>query len=144
MSLNKILLIGNVGQDPQIRTAGENKVASLTLATTEKRKDKTGNVISETEWHNVVIWGKLADVVEKYVSKGSQLYVEGKIKTEKYTDKEGTDRYSTKVYASSLQLLGGRPEGQTSHPRPETQNTSSVPHPITVDDVPDDDSDLPF
>ena len=143
MSLNKILLIGNVGQDPQIRTAGENKVASLTLATTEKRKDKTGNVISETEWHNVVIWGKLADVVEKYVSKGSQLYVEGKIKTEKYTDKEGTDRYSTKVYASSLQLLGGRPEGQTSQPRPETQNTS-VSHPNAVDDIPDDDSDLPF
>ena len=142
MSLNKILLIGNVGQDPQIRTAGENKVASLTLATTEKRKDKTGNVISETEWHNIVIWGKLADVVEKYVSKGSQLYVEGKIKTEKYTDKEGTDRYSTKVYASSLQLLGGRPEGQASQPRPETQSTSSVPHPTTEDDVPDDD--LPF
>ena len=140
MSLNKILLIGNVGQDPQIRTAGENKVASLTLATTEKRRDKAGNAISETEWHNIVIWGKLADVVEKYVSKGSRLYVEGKIKTEKYTDKEGTDRYSTKVYASSLQLLGGRPEGQTSQQRPETQNVSSIPHPITEDD----DSDLPF
>ena len=86
MSLNKILLIGNAGRTPDIRAVGDTKVASFTLATTERYKGKDGNVREETEWHNIAVWGKLADVVETYVDKGTQLYVEGRIKTEKYTD----------------------------------------------------------
>ena len=140
MSLNKIHLIGNVGQEPQVRTAGDQKVASFTLATTEKRKDKSGNPIQETEWHNIVIWGKLAEVAEKYVTKGTALYVEGKIKTEKYT-KDGQDRYVTRVVASSFQMLGGKKEESAPAPqqRPQHQTT-----PLVDGVVEPDDSDLPF
>jgi single-strand DNA-binding protein len=139
MSLNKILLIGNCGQVPQIRTVGENKVANFTLATTEKYKDR-----EETEWHNVAVWGRLAEVVEKYVDKGTQLYVEGRIKTEKYT-KDGQDKFITRIMASSLQLLGRKPDGQSapaSAPAPQ-QRPQYKTTPI-VDDLPDDDSGLPF
>ena len=139
MSLNKIQLIGNVGQEPQVRTAGDQKVASFTLATTEKRKDKSGNPIQETEWHNIVIWGKLAEVAEKYVTKGTALYVEGKIKTEKYT-KDGQDRYVTRVVASSFQMLGGKQENNApAQQRPQHQTT-----PLVDGVVEPDDSDLPF
>jgi len=141
MSLNKILLIGHVGKPVEVRTVGDSKVASFTLATTEKYRDRNGEVKENTEWHNIVIWGKLADVAEKYVQKGTQLYIEGKLKTEKYTANDGTDRYTTKVYALSMQLLGGKPDGQQNQApqqRPQYQTT-----PI-VDDLPPDDTGLPF
>lgn len=138
MSLNKILLIGNVGQDPQVRTVGDQKVATFTLATTEKRKDKSGNPIQETEWHNITIWGKLAEVAEKYVTKGTPLYVEGKIKTEKYTDKEGNEKFATRILASSFQLLGGKPDGAApAQVRPQTT-------PLINGVVEPEDNDLPF
>lgn len=139
MSLNKIQLIGNVGQEPQVRTAGDQKVASFTLATTEKRKDKSGNPIQETEWHNIVIWGKLAEVAEKYVTKGTMLYIEGKIKTEKYT-KDGQDRFMTRIVASSFQMLGGKREESAPAPQQRQQYETT---PI-VDDLPPDDTGLPF
>lgn len=105
-SLNKVELIGHVGKDPEIKMAGNVKIANLTLATTEKWKDKSsGEMQSVTEWHRLVFFNKLADVVEKYVSKGSLIYVEGKIKTEKYTDKTGVEKYATKILANSMQLL---------------------------------------
>lgn len=144
MSLNKVLLIGNVGSDANIRTVGDRKVASFNLATTEKRKDKDGNIIQETEWHSIVIWGNLAEVVEKYVGKGSQLYIEGKIKTEKYTDKEGNEKYVTRIYASSLQLLGSKKEESApipAAPAPAPQRPKSTPIPPAGDP---EDGDLPF
>lgn len=140
MSLNKVLLIGNCGQAPQIRTVGENKVANFTLATTEKYKDR-----EETEWHNVAVWGRLAEVVEKYVDKGTQLYVEGRIKTEKYT-KDGQDKFITRIMASSLQLLGRKPDGQSapaSAPQERFDPHAVKTTPI-VDDLPPDDDGLPF
>lgn len=137
MALNKILLIGNVGRDPEIRQAGDNKVASFTLATTEKYRDRSGQTAENTEWHNIVIWGKLAEVAEKYVTKGTQLYIEGKIKTEKYTANDGTDRFSVKVYASSLQLLGGKKEGAEQRPsQPAYQNGYSGASSSVVGDMP--------
>lgn len=142
MSLNKILLIGNAGRTPDIRAVGDTKVASFTLATTERYKGKDGNVREETEWHNIAVWGKLADVVEKYVDKGTQLYVEGRIKTEKYTDAQGVEKYAVKVIASSLQLLGKKEGG--SAPAAQLQQSSgyqSTPMPPAGD--PQDD-DLPF
>jgi single-strand DNA-binding protein len=139
------MIIGNVGQDPQIRTVGENKVANFTLATTEKYKGKDGNMVAETEWHNVAVWGKLAEVVEKYVAKGTQVYVEGKVKSERYTDKEGNDRVMVRVIASSLQLLGSKSDTQSASAAPQTpapqQKFKTTPLP-TVDEAPDDD--LPF
>ena len=146
MSLNKIMLIGNAGQDPQIRTVGENKVANFTVATTEKYKGKDGNVVAETEWHSVVVWGKLAEVVEKYVKKGTQVYVEGKIKSEKYTDREGNDRVMVRVIASSLQLLGGKPETQSAPtPAPQEQRKPLYQQTTALPGAGEpDDSDLPF
>ena len=139
MSVNKVILIGNVGQEPQIRTVGDQKVATFNLATTERFKGKDGNMVESTEWHNVTIWGKLAEVVEKYVSKGTQLYVEGKIKTEKYT-KDGQDRFITRIVASSLQLLGGKKEESApAQQRPQYQTT-----PLIDGVVEPEDDDMPF
>ena len=100
--LNKVILIGNVGKEPEVRAFPDTKVANLTLATTEKFKDKQGNLQDATEWHNLQVWGKLAEIVEKYVKKGAQIYVEGKIKQESYKSYRDweTDRKSTRLNSS--------------------------------------------
>lgn len=151
MSVNRVTLIGRVGQDANIRTVGDQKVASFNLATSEKYKGKDGNVVEQTEWHSITIWGKLAEVVEKYVTKGTQLYIEGKLKTEKYTDSTGTEKYVTRIIANTMQLLGGKPEGQPAQQsaapkvqqKPAYQNKfGSTPIP-NDDDLPEGDG-LPF
>ena len=143
MSLNKILLIGNCGQSPQIRTVGDSKVAQFNLATTERFKGKDGQMREETEWHNVSVWGKLAEVIEKYVDKGSQLYVEGRIKTEKFKGNDGADKYVTRIVASTLQLLGKK-DSQSAPQSPAPQQRQQHKTTPIVDDLPPDDSGLPF
>ena len=121
MSLNKVMLIGNVGNDPEVRylesnpqnPAGAVKVATLRLATTERYRDRSGEPRENTEWHNVVVWRNNADVAEKFVHKGSQIYIEGKLRTRQWTDQTGNKRYTTEVVADTLQLLGKRPEGES-------------------------------
>ena len=112
--INKVILIGNVGQDPEIRYTGDAnngaKVATIRLATTERYRDRNGNPQEHTEWHNVVVWRNQADVVEKYVKKGTQLYIEGRIRTRSWDDQSGNKRYTTDIVADTLQLLGRRPE----------------------------------
>ncbi|MBO7322578.1 MAG: single-stranded DNA-binding protein [Bacteroidales bacterium] len=145
MSLNRAILIGRVGGNPQIRTVGDQKVASFSLATSEKYKGKDGNLVESTEWHNISIWGKLAEVVEKYVTSGSQLYVEGKIKTEKYTDKEGAEKFITRILGSTLQMLGGKSENQSQpQEEPKRFDPRAVKTTPIVDDLPPDDDGLPF
>ena len=107
MSVNKVILVGRVGQEPNVRMVGDKKVATINLATSEKYKGRDGNLVETTEWHSVVLWDRLADVAEKYVTKGTQLYIEGKIKTEKYTDKEGNEKFAVRIKADSMQMLGG-------------------------------------
>lgn len=144
MSVNKVILVGRCGGDAMVRMAGDKKVATVNLATSEKYKGRDGNLVESTEWHSVVLWDKLAEVAEKYVTKGTQLYVEGKIKTEKYTDKEGNDRFVTRIKADSLQLLSGTKPQESAPayaPSPAPQPVRSVP---IVDDLPPDDSGLPF
>jgi single-strand DNA-binding protein len=131
MSLNKIMLIGRVGGDPQVRTVGENKVANFTLATTEKFKDR-----EETEWHNIAVWGKQAETIEKYVEKGMMLYVEGRIKTEKY-NKDGQERETKRIQASTFQMLSKKEGASAPQSRPQ-----STPLPTT--DFADPSDDLPF
>lgn len=137
--VNKVMIIGRVGQTPQVRTVGENKVANFTVATTEKYKDR-----EDTEWHNIAVWGKLADVVEKWVDKGMMVYIEGKIKTEKYT-KDGQDKFVVRIMASSLQMLSKKedsaPAAKSSQPSYQN-NYGSTPIPGAGE--PEDDSDLPF
>lgn len=143
MSLNRVMLIGRCGKDAEVRTVGDNKVASFTLATTEKYKDRNGQLQENTEWHNIVIWGKLAEVAERYVQKGSQLFIEGKIKTEKYSGNDGVEKYTTKIYASSMQLLGNKQDGQSA-PAPAPQQRPQYATTPIVDDLPPDDTGLPF
>ena len=109
MSLNKAMLIGNVGRDPEVRyLEGNNgaKVATFTLATTERYRDRNGETRENTEWHNIVAWRNTADVVEKFVRKGTQLYIEGRIRTRSWDDQGGNKRYTTEIIADTLQLLG--------------------------------------
>lgn len=104
--LNQVNLIGTVGNDPEVRALqGGAKVASLRLATTERYKDRDGNKHEETEWHNIVIWNKSAEFAEKYIHKGANLFVSGKLRTRQWTDQSGNKRYSTEVVAEIIQLL---------------------------------------
>jgi single-strand DNA-binding protein len=108
-SVNKVILVGNLGRDPELRylPSGE-QVANITIATSSKYKNKTGELVEETEWHRVTFFGKLADIVGQYLKKGSSIYVEGRIKTRKYTDKDGVEKYATDIIANEMQMLGGR------------------------------------
>ena len=111
-SINKVILIGNLGKDPEIRhLEGGVAVARFSLATSETYKDKTGNKVDRTEWHNIVLWRGLAEVAEKYLKKGQSVYIEGKIRTNNYQDKEGIQRYSTEIVADNMTMLGGRGDG---------------------------------
>ena len=121
MSLNKVMLIGNVGRDPNVRyLEGNNpgaqgrKVATFTLATTERFRDRSGETRENTEWHNIVAWGQPADVCERFVHKGTQLYIEGRLRTRKYTDSQGVEKYTTEINVDTLQLLGRRDDNYQS------------------------------
>jgi single-strand DNA-binding protein len=124
MALNKVMLIGNVGNDPEIRYLDSNpqspqgnaKVASFRLATTERYRDRNGETRENTEWHSIVAWRSNADLVEKFVHKGSQIYIEGKLRTRQWTDQTGNKRFTTEVQADNIQLLGKR----TDAPQPGT------------------------
>lgn len=123
------MLIGNVGKDPEVRyldgnngMSGNAKVATLTLATTERYRDRNGSEIREkTEWHNIVAWRSLADLAEKFIRKGTQIYVEGKLTTRSWTDQSGNKRYTTEVVADSIQLLGKRSDNTAYQAQPQMQ-----------------------
>ena len=149
MSLNKTLLIGHVGQMEIKSFDGQNgprKCATFSLATTERYKDRSGNIVNNTEWHNIVSWNH-AELCEKYVQKGTQLYVEGKLRTRSWEDKSGNKRYVTEIMADSLQLLGKKENSQGEQTqqqapvqqRPQQHQTTAMPYPTETDD-----SDLPF
>lgn len=107
-SLNKAMILGNVGADPELRyTAGGQAVITLSVATSDRWKDKDGNEQDRTEWHKIVVWGKQAEQCHKYVGKGKQILVEGRIQTRKYDDKDGVTRYSTEIVADRVTFLGG-------------------------------------
>ena len=115
MSVNKAIILGNVGNDPEIKTFDNgNKVANFSIATSEKWTDKQGEKQEQTEWHNVAVFGKLADIVESYVKKGQQLYIEGKIKTRSWEDADGQKKYMTEIalygFDDTLQMLGKKEE----------------------------------
>jgi len=107
--VNKVILVGHLGKDPEVRhLEGGNSVANFTLATNDYYKDKQGTRIERTEWHNIAAWRGLAELAEKYLKKGSQVYVEGKLRTRQYQDKDQQTRYITEIVADEISLLGGR------------------------------------
>lgn len=139
--VNKVILLGNLGKDPEIRHLESGRsVANFTLATSEVYKNKEGNKVTNTEWHNVVLWTPLAEVADKYLKKGNQVYIEGKITTRSYDDKEGNKRYITEVVGREMTLVGGRPDGGNSSPEPQntqaTDAASFAPEPADLDDLP--------
>ncbi len=163
-SVNKVILVGNLGRDPEIRylPSGE-PVANITLATSSKYKSKTGEMVEETEWHRVTFFGKLAEIVSQYLKKGRSVYVEGRIKTRKYTDKDGIEKYATDIIANEMQMLGNRegmgepagddggydsaPRRPASAPRaqaPAAAPARQAPAPKPASGFDDMDDDIPF
>ncbi len=153
--INKAILVGNLGKDPEIRTLESGvKVAQFSLATTESYKDSAGNWQDKTEWHNIVMWRFLAERAEKYLHKGSQVYIEGKITNRQYQDKEGNTRYISEIVAEKFMMLGKREGGGGSFPPPPTAEdappevkttqakSSQVSEPEDISAEPTDD--LPF
>lgn len=147
MSVNKVILVGNVGADPEVRHLDNNvAVTNLRLATSESYLAKNGERVTTTEWHNIVLWRGLAEMAEKYIRKGKQLYVEGRIRTRSYDDKDGQKKYITEIYGDVVRLLGSR-ETQSSDSTSETQYPKETSSPNQVEapefgEQPDDD--LPF
>ena len=137
-TLNKVILIGRVGADPEVRyMPSGNAVANVRLATNETYKDKnTGQNQDQTEWHRVVMYGKLAEIVGQFVQKGKLIYIEGRIRTNKWQDQSGQDRYSTEIIANEMQLLGsgtggsGRDEGSGNFAQPVSQNNRPAIEPV--------------
>ena len=115
-SINKVILIGNLGRDPEMRYTADSNTAicSITLATSRRYKDSQGQLQEETEWHRVVMFGRQAEVAAQYLHKGSSVYIEGRLRTRKYTGKDGIERYATDIISETMQFLGGRPNGGTS------------------------------
>ena len=153
-SINKVILIGRLGKDPEVRfTAGGQAVANFSIATTDRWKNKqNGNLEERTEWHNIVVWGKTAELCKEYLSKGRQVYIEGRLQTRAWTDKEGHKRYTTEVVAQTVQFLDSRQDRGTTAsssgssasagPAPESSpaatESDSGPPPFSEDD------DIPF
>jgi single-strand DNA-binding protein len=153
--VNKVILLGNLGADPEVKyLEGDKVVANLSLATTEAYNDRSGNRVEQTEWHDLELWDQQAKIAEKYLKKGSQIYVEGKIKSDKWTDEQGQNRKKMKIRVLSFTMVGGKPDGMggTTNPSPQQAQAPSMPKQaasmspsggpdISLDDA---DDDLPF
>lgn len=144
--LNQVQIIGFLGRDPDVRhLANGDAVCNFSIATTEKWKDKvTGEAKEATEWHRISTFGKLAEICSQYLKKGSLAFVQGKIQTRKYTDKDGVEKFSTEIKADAMKMLGGKPDGQESRPAQaprQTETRQPTPSPSGFDDMSDD---IPF
>jgi single-strand DNA-binding protein len=157
-SVNKVIILGNLGRDPETRyTTGGDAVTNLRIATSEQWKDKNGEKQEKTEWHQVVLFGRQAEIAGEYLKKGRSVYIEGRLQTRKYTDKEGVEKYSTEVVADRMQLLGGKGEGggggdaefgagasSAQAPRRESSGSTAKPAGAAKKNSDDFDDDIPF
>jgi len=162
MGVNKVILLGRLGKDPELRyTSQQTAVSNFSLATGERRKDSSGNWVEHTEWHTIVVFGRTAENCANYLKKGREVYIEGRIQTRKWQDKEGRDRYTTEVIANTVQFLGSKGEGAHAGPagmevesnRPAgngptaglaTADAISAAPATSADDITFDDDDIPF
>ncbi len=139
MGVNKVILVGNVGKDPDVRHLDSGvTVASFSLATSETYRNKENQKVTNTEWHNIVVWRGLAEVVEKYVKKGDPLYLEGKIRNRSYDDKDGNKKYITEIIADNMQMLGSKQSNDNDSSTEEKQPETDIETP------PQEEDDLPF
>lgn len=140
-SVNKAILIGNLGADPELRyTPSGAAVASFNIATTDKWKGKDGQMQERTDWHRIILWERQAEIAKEYLRKGSSVYIEGRIQTRNYEDKDGVKRYVTEIIGQRMQLLGGRPGAGASG----GEGGASEPPPAPPSDLAGEDDDLPF
>ncbi len=138
--VNKVILLGNLGKDPEIRTLESGtKLARFPLATNEYYKGKDGEMVEKTEWHNVVVWHQRAELAEKYLQKGSQVYIEGRLQTRQWDDKDGNKRYTTEIIGDVMNFVGGRPGGGSGG----QQGQNSMEQSKNAD-LPPEEDDLPF
>ncbi len=136
-SINKVILVGRLGQDPEVRfTQGGTAVANLRIATDETWKDQNGERQQRTEWHTVVVWRRLAEISGQYLSKGRLVYIEGKLQTRSWQDREGNKRYSTEIQADNMVMLGGRSEEGQAAPPAQPAAAASPDSGTTDDDIP--------
>ena len=138
-SVNKVILVGNLGRDPEVRyMPNGDAVANFSIATTETWKDKQGNRQEKTEWHNIVMYRRLAEIVGEYLKKGSQVYIEGRLQTRKWQDKQGNDRYTTEIIADQLKMLGGRNSNAAGQTPGQDHGAASPSQPggASTDDTP--------
>lgn len=148
--VNKVILLGNLGADPEVKyLEGDKAVANLRLATTESYKDRNGNRVDQTEWHDLEMWDGQAKIAEQYLKKGSQIYVEGKIKSDTWQDEQGQNRKRTKIRVISFTMLGGKPEGGSpSNASMSSPQSKSTPAPMQTGGgnmvMDEGDDDLPF
>ena len=142
--INKAILIGNVGKDPEVKRFENNAKVSFSLATSETYTPKGGEKVTQTEWHNIVAWGKLAEIIEKYVKKGQSLYVEGKINYRSYDDRDGNKKYITEINASSIQMLGSKKTDDIAvRPEPQAEVQTETPA-MGQPNTSDGSDDLPY
>lgn len=142
-SVNKVIILGNLGRDPETRyTTGGDAVTSLNIATSEQWKDKNGEKQERTEWHRVVLFGRQAEVAGEYLKKGRPVYIEGRLQTRKYTDKDGVEKYSTEIVGDRMQLIGGSRDDTEGGGSRESSKPQGKP--ATRKSVDDFDSDIPF
>lgn len=146
--VNKVIIVGNLGGEPEVRfTPGGSAVANITVATSTSWRDKqSGDMQERTEWHRVVFFNRLAEVVGEYMHKGSKIYVEGSLRTRKWQDKAGADRYTTEIVGNEMQMLDSRASGGQGAPAYSNNKTqqASTPAPATADAMPIEDDDIPF
>tara|TARA_B100000963_G_scaffold351223_1_gene362522 strand:+ start:1126 stop:1554 length:429 start_codon:yes stop_codon:yes gene_type:complete len=139
--VNKVILVGNLGKDPEVRhLENGTAVANFPIATSESYKDREGNRVDQTEWHNIVVWRKLAEIAESYLKKGSQIYLEGKLRTRSWEDQQGNKKYTTEVVADTFTMLGKKENDQST----ENSFTPSVSSKNTNQEKLEEEDDLPF
>lgn len=149
-SVNKVIIVGNLGRDPEVRyMPSGDAIANIAVATSYKSKDKsTGEQKEHTEWHRIAFFGRLAEVAAQYLKKGSSVYVEGRLQTRKYTDKDGVEKYATDIIAENMQMLSGRQGGDDAAPapaaQPRPQQQAPRPAPKPAPNFSDMDDDIPF
>ncbi len=144
MSFNKIILVGNLGRDPELRyTTQGTPVCSFTLATNERRRDKSGESQDVTTWFRVTLWGRQAEAASQYLTKGRPVYVEGRLRVEEWTDRDNRSRYTLEVHATDMQFIGGRSD-DASHTSTKSESASETPDSASTSDHEITDDDIPF
>ena len=143
--INKAIILGNLGEDPKTQyMPNGNAVTNISVATSISWQDQQGQKQEKTEWHRISAFGKLAEIIDKFLKKGSKVYIEGRLETKKYQAKDGTDRYSTSIIANEMQMLDSRSEGQQSHPQDQQARQAPQQQTASAQSAPDFDDDIPF